>query len=79
MKNAILYNIITADVQTGTQSSTIKKAPLSQCQKQNKYEYNLLSIIVLPRRPTRHRSPTRHRNRHCPNPPREKGQGSPRS
>lgn len=25
MKNAILYNIITADVQTGTQSSTIKK------------------------------------------------------
>ena len=25
MKNAILYNIITDDVQTGTQSSTIKK------------------------------------------------------
>ena len=34
MKNAILYNIITADVQTGTQSSTIKKAPLSRRQKQ---------------------------------------------
>ena len=76
MKNAILYNIITADVQTGTQSSTIKKAPLSQCQKQKKYEYNLLSIIVHPCRPTRHRS--RHRSCHPPTPPREKGRGNPR-
>ena len=72
MKNAILYNIIAADAQTGTQSSTIKKAPLSQCQKQNKYEYNLLSIIVHPR------CPTRHRSRHRPTPPREKGRGNPR-
>ena len=47
MKNAILYNIITDDVQTGTQSSTIKKAPLSRRQKQkNKYEQNLLLILL---------------------------------
>lgn len=69
MKNAILYNIITADVQTGTQSSTIKKTPLSRCQKQKKYEQ---AVII----PTRNRS--RHRSRHRPTPPREKGQGNPR-
>ena len=69
MKNAILYNIITDDVQTGTQSSTIKKAPLSRCQKQKKYEQ---AVII----PTRNRS--RHRSRHRPTPPREKGQGNSR-
>ena len=66
MKNAILYNIITADVQKGTQSSTIKKkAPLSRRQKQKKYEQ---AVII----------PTRNRSRHPPTPPREKGRGNPR-
>ena len=75
MKNAILYNIITADVQTSTQSSTIKKkTPLSRCQKQkNKYEQ---TAIIHPHCPTPHCS--RHRSRHPPTPPREKGQGNPR-
>ena len=72
MKNAILYNIITADAQTGTQSSTIKKSTAFAVPKTKRHEYNLLSIIVLPRRPIR------HRNRHRPTPPREKGRGNPR-
>lgn len=48
MKNAILYNIITADVQTGTQSSTIKKKHRFRGakNKKNKYEQNLLLILL---------------------------------
>lgn len=70
MKNAILYNIITADVQTGTQSSTIKKKHRFRGAK-NKKKYEQAVII-----PTRNRS--RHRSRHRPTPPREKGQGNSR-
>ena len=69
MKNAILYNTTTGEQQIGTQSSTIKKAPLSRRQKQKKYEQ---AVII----PTRNRS--RHRSRHPPTPPREKGRGNPR-
>ncbi len=46
MKNAILYNIITADVQTGTQSSTIKKNTAFTVSKTKKYEQNLLLILI---------------------------------
>lgn len=73
MKNAILYNIITADVQTGTQSSTIKKNTAFAVPKTKKYEQ---TAIIHPHCPTPHRS--RHRNRHRPTPPREKGRGNPR-
>lgn len=46
MKNAILYNIIAADVQTGTQSSTIKKNTAFAVPKTKKYEQNLLLILL---------------------------------
>ena len=48
MKNAILYNIITADAQRRYSIEyNKKKTPLSRCQKQkNKYEQNLLLILL---------------------------------
>lgn len=45
MKNAILYNIIAADVQTGTQSSTIKKKNTAFAVPKTKKKYEQTAII----------------------------------